>query len=356
MGFNHPVSLIGEKWVLWGVCLISRNHTGFRHDWTIYHPFVTSGRLSFSAKGLVLGEDKSPFGPKHADNVVSYLRGRVLPDCKTGGGMEYRDTGLPGHTPRPEPSWPKVIATTVRLWLEHHPIVVGNKTTRIRPLVASAQAGGRQGILTRKRFATFALVAGLLVTGAGTAGLVLARHPTATQWGTADALPAPAGPIAGVGQPPGARIPLPVALTIPAIGVRTSLIDLGLTASGALQVPSSTAVAGWYTGSPRPGAIGPAVIAGHIDSHVGPGVFFHLSQLRPGDPVYVRRADGTLAVFRVTAVWSYAKDRFPTLAVYGPTPDAELRLITCGGTFDPQLRSYLNNTVVYAVQVSDGSH
>jgi LPXTG-site transpeptidase (sortase) family protein len=152
----------------------------------------------------------------------------------------------------------------------------------------------------------------------------------------------------------GAKIPLPVALTIPAIGVQTSLIDLGLTAAGALQVPPSTAVAGWYTGSPRPGGIGPTVIAGHIDSHVGPGVFFHLAQLRPGDHVYVRRSDGTLAVFRVTAVQSYAKDHFPTLAVYGATPDAELRLITCGGTFDPQLGSYLNNTVVYAVQVSDG--
>ena len=149
-------------------------------------------------------------------------------------------------------------------------------------------------------------------------------------------------------------VPLPVTLTIPAIGVQTRLVHLGLAASGALQVPSTTAVAGWYTGSPRPGAIGPAVIAGHIDSHVGPGVFFRLSQLRPGRPGLRRRADGTLAVFRVTAVRSYAKDRFPTAAVYGPTPDAELRLITCGGTFDPQLGSYLSNTVVYAVQVSDG--
>jgi sortase (surface protein transpeptidase) len=160
------------------------------------------------------------------------------------------------------------------------------------------------------------------------------------------------GPIAVAVRSQNARIPLPVALTIPAIGVQTSLIHLGLTTAGTLAVPSSTAVAGWYTGSPRPGAIGPAVIVGHVDSHVGPGVFFHLSRLRPGDRVYVRRADGTLAVFRVTATLSYAKDRFPTLAVYGPTPDAELRLITCGGAFDRQLRSYLSNTVVYAVQVS----
>ena len=195
-------------------------------------------------------------------------------------------------------------------------------------------------------------MAGLLVAGA--AGVTMTRHACAAQWATVAALPAPVGPIAGVAHSQDARIPLPVTLTIPAIGVQTRLTHLGLTAAGALQVPSTTAVAGWYTGGARPGAIGPAVIAGHIDSHVGPGVFFHLSQLRPGDQVFVRRADGTLAVFRVTAVRSYAKDRFPTLAVYGPTPDAELRLITCGGTFNPELRSYLSNTVVYAVQVSDG--
>ena len=119
--------------------------------------------------------------------------------------------------------------------------------------------------------------------------------------------------------------------------MQTSLIHLGLTASGALQVPPTTAVAGWYTGSPRPGAVGSAVIAGHIDSHAGPGIFFRLSSLRPGDRVYVRRADGTLAVFRVTVVRQFPKDSFPTSAVYGAAPDAELRLITCGGTFDPQL-------------------
>ena len=82
---------------------------------------------------------------------------------------------------------------------------------------------------------------------------------------------------------------------------------------------------------------------------LGFGVFFRLSSLRPDDRVYVRRADGTLAVFRVTVVRQYAKDSFPTSAVYGPTPDSELRLITCGGTFDQELRSYLSNTVVYAV-------
>ena len=194
------------------------------------------------------------------------------------------------------------------------------------------------------------LAAGLIAVGAGAAGLVLTRHPVAAQWGAVPTLPAPTGPIAAAPQQQPAVVSRPVALTIPSIGVQTSLVDLGLTAAGALQVPSSTAVAGWYTGSPRPGAVGSAVIAGHIDSQAGPGVFFRLSALRPGDRVYVRRADGTLAVFRVTLVRQYAKDSFPTSAVYGPTPDAELRLITCGGTFDPQLRSYLSNTVAYAVE------
>ena len=201
----------------------------------------------------------------------------------------------------------------------------------------------------RKLAALLVLAGGLIAVGAGAAGLVLTRHPVAAQWDATPTLPAPTGPIAAAVQRQSAPVSLPVSLTIPAIGVQTNIIHLGLTASGALQVPSSTAVAGWYTGSPRPGAVGSAVIAGHIDSKSGPGVFFQLSSLHPGDRVYVRRADGTLAVFKVTAVSQFAKDSFPTSAVYGAVPDSELRLITCGGTFDPQLGSYLSNTVVYAV-------
>ena len=144
----------------------------------------------------------------------------------------------------------------------------------------------------------------------------------------------------------------PVALTIPAIGVRTPLIRLGLTSSGALQVPDRFDVAGWYVRSPRPGATGPAVIAGHIDSVTGPAVFYRLSLLGPGDRVYVRRADGTVAAFGVTRVRRYPKDRFPTAAVYGSAPGPELRLITCGGTFDWARHSYLSNVVVYAIAVS----
>jgi hypothetical protein len=107
--------------------------------------------------------------------------------------------------------------------------------------------------------------------------------------------------------------------------VRTRLTRLGLTRQGTLQVPSSPSAAGWYTGSPRPGEIGSAIIAGHIDSYRGPGVFYRLRELRPGNQIYVRQADGRYAVFRVTAVHQYPKAHFPAAAVYGPVPDAELR-------------------------------
>jgi len=207
-----------------------------------------------------------------------------------------------------------------------------------------------------RRPAAIAVAAGLAVIAAGTAGLLVTRHPTPALRPVAAgvaALPAPTGPIVA---PPQSDTPAPVAspvaLTIPLIGVKTNLITLGLAAGGALQVPSSTSIAGWYTGSPRPGAIGSAIIVGHIDSLTGPGVFYRLAELRAGDDVYVQRADGTTAEFRVTSVQTYLKDKFPTQTVYGPTPDAELRLITCGGAFDPATGHYLSNIVVYATEVS----
>jgi len=175
-------------------------------------------------------------------------------------------------------------------------------------------------------------------------------HPPGTASAAPDVL-VPLGAPAPLPEPSTLTAPLPVALQIPAIGVRTRLIRLGLTRQGTLQVPGSTSVAGWYTGSPRPGEIGSSIIAGHIDSYLGPGVFYRLRELHPGNQIYVRQADGRFAVFRVTAVRQYPKARFPTAAVYGPVPDAELRLITCGGTYDYATHNYLSNIIVYSTEV-----
>ena len=202
-----------------------------------------------------------------------------------------------------------------------------------------------------RRPAAIALAAGLVVIVGGTAGLLLTRHPTPALRPVAAgvaALPVPTGPIVAPPQSAAAQVASPVSLTIPLIGVKTNLITLGLAAGGSMQVPSSTTVAGWYTGSPRPGTVGSAIIAGHVDSRTGPGIFFWLRTLHRGDRIYVGRADGTMAVFTVTKVRKFAKDEFPTAAVYGPVPDAELRVITCGGIFDRSRGSYLSNVVVFA--------
>ena len=204
--------------------------------------------------------------------------------------------------------------------------------------------------VVRRPAAAVALIAGVIAAGVGVTGLALASHTgrPAVPVGKPTLVPVPLGRQAAVAQPSVQQVAEPTGLIIPSIGVRSGLVRLGLTSSGALQVPATASVAGWYTGSSRPGAIGAAVIVGHIDSQSAPGVFFLLRLLRPGRLVYVRRADGSLAVFRVTAVHSYPKADFPTRAVYGPTPNAQLRLITCGGSFDFATGHYLSNVIVYA--------
>jgi len=144
-------------------------------------------------------------------------------------------------------------------------------------------------------------------------------------------------------------VALPARLRIPAIGVDTPLVKLGLDADGAVTPPSSWQVAGWYTGSVRPGQAGPAVLLGHVDSKSAPGVFFRLAQLRPGDRVEVTRADGSGVTFRVSGKMQVAKSRFPTDLVYGPTLRPSLHLVTCGGTFDKTAGHYRDNVIVTAV-------
>jgi len=140
----------------------------------------------------------------------------------------------------------------------------------------------------------------------------------------------------------------PVRLRIPAMRVRSRIINLGLRSDGAVQVPGSTAVAGWYDQGPRPGQPGPAVILGHVDSTHGPGIFFDLYRVRAGTLIEVDRADGSTASFRVTKVSKVAKTRFPTDLVYAPTLDPTLRLVTCGGSFDPARGSYRDNIIAFA--------
>ena len=145
---------------------------------------------------------------------------------------------------------------------------------------------------------------------------------------------------------------IPLSISIPAIKVRSPLLQLGRTAAGALDVPppgSTYNDAGWYKFSPTPGSLGPSVIAGHVDSAAdGPSVFYRLGGLRRGDSIRVSRSDGITAIFGVTQVLRFHKSAFPTQLVYGNTADAALRLITCGGPFDSATGHYEDNIVVLA--------
>ena len=153
--------------------------------------------------------------------------------------------------------------------------------------------------------------------------------------------------LAGVSSGPDRATP--IALQIPAIGLTTTVEPLGRNPDGSATVPSGTTFAGWYDLGPTPGDVGPSVIIGHVDSIAGPGVFFNLKSLLPGDTVTVD--DGDVPVtFVVHQVVTYAKDAFPTAQVFGATPDAELRLITCGGPFDRSIGHYEDNVVVYAAE------
>ena len=140
----------------------------------------------------------------------------------------------------------------------------------------------------------------------------------------------------------------PERIEIPDLGVSSPLVRLGLAPDGTMQVPEGDAYdrPGWFTEGPEPGQLGPAVIAGHVDSRTGPSVFYRLRDLGRGDKVLVRRSDGRTLRFEVESSKQYPKAELPTEDVFGPVPWPALRLITCGGAFDRKARSYTDNIVV----------
>ena len=243
-----------------------------------------------------------------------------------------------------------------------------------------AQHGGRRGVvLAAAATVVLVLLAGILLT----LGLRSSGPPQPPAADAAPASPAPTATVATTPPPaspsPGARsvapppataspsprarpvdlgpiLPSspPVRLDIPSIGVHTStFVDLGRGRDGSIEVPQNFAAAGFYTLGPTPGQFGPAVIAGHVDSHQGPAVFYRLGALKAGATVSVGRRDGTTARFVVDKVAAYPKAQFPTTEVYGNTTSrAELRLITCGGSFDDRSGHYIDNVVAFAHLVS----
>jgi sortase (surface protein transpeptidase) len=140
----------------------------------------------------------------------------------------------------------------------------------------------------------------------------------------------------------------PVSVHIPSIHVDANLEDLHKDAAGALEPPTEWNDAGWFSDGVVPGHVGPAVIAGHVDSLTSAAIFYDLDELAAGDQVMVSMSDGTTLTFTVRSSQQAAKNAFPTSDVYGTTPTPELRLITCGGTFDKTAGHYTDNLIVFA--------
>ncbi|MCW2636914.1 MAG: secreted protein [Blastococcus sp.] len=211
----------------------------------------------------------------------------------------------------------------------------------------------RRRLLPSGHRRTAGLAALALAVAVGTAGC-------STDPAVRDAAAAPSTQTAPPAAEPAAAhdampVSPPVRLRIPSIGVDSDLMALGLRGDGSLEVPPEGFPAGWYTGAPTPGELGPAIIAGHVDWNGQPGVFYGLRDLKPGADVSVDRADGSTAVFRVRSVQRFPKDAFPTEAVYADIDHPGLRLITCGGSFDKEAHSYRDNLVAFAELLGAGA-
>lgn len=242
--------------------------------------------------------------------------------------------------------------------------------------MSSEQTGAR-----RRRPAVVAASAGLLLAGVGTIGWGVSQQvgpppappaaeasaagppqssastsatrsptstPTTSATSTTRMKPSPS-PSPKTANPMAASTP--TAIRIPGIDVASPVHGLGLDSAGQLMVPSGERYneVAWYDGSPTPGQTGPAVLEGHVTgSGSNLSVFFELGATKTGDRVEIDRADGSTATFEVTEVRKYPKADFPRVAVYGATPGPELRIITCGGTYDAAARRHLDNVVVFA--------
>jgi LPXTG-site transpeptidase (sortase) family protein len=135
---------------------------------------------------------------------------------------------------------------------------------------------------------------------------------------------------------------------LPRLGIVATLQPLHLGDGGEL-VPPEYGKAGWYEAGLEPGEPGRAVIAGHVDSKTGPDVFYRLRQTRPGDRIRIKLADREVLTFVVQAVEVHPRAKFPTARVYGTDgKHADLRLITCTGSYDRAHGGYQDNVVVFA--------
>ncbi len=138
----------------------------------------------------------------------------------------------------------------------------------------------------------------------------------------------------------------PVRIRVERLGIDLDIAAVGVDATGDFDVPH--AGIGWYRYGSAPGEDGSAVLAAHVDYGGAPGAFFQLETLAAGDVIEIDRSDGSTHTFEVVEQILYDKSVLPADDLFARDGDSMLRLITCGGAFDPDDRSYAGNRVVTA--------
>ncbi|MFE4974836.1 class F sortase [Kitasatospora sp. NPDC056651] len=174
--------------------------------------------------------------------------------------------------------------------------------------------------------------------------------PAPTSNPTSTPTPAPSSG----GRPADAHAPLPpstpLRVGIASIKLDAALLALGSDPKGSPELPPYTMpeTAAWLRDTPAPGAVGAAVLAGHVDTPTGPAVFWKLSAVPAGSTVDITRIDGSTATFTVDRVKAFPRSTFPADLVYAPTAAAELRIVTCGGAYDRAHHEYSDNVILFA--------
>ncbi|HET7580784.1 MAG TPA: class F sortase [Bacillales bacterium] len=145
---------------------------------------------------------------------------------------------------------------------------------------------------------------------------------------------------------------IPVQIKIPAINVDTEVIKKGIVKQGEykghMATPDNAVQTAWFKLGPKPGQKGSAIIAGHVDTYKGPGVFFNLEDLKQGDLVYITGKNGKTLTFKVYKKQAYPRKSAPVYKVFGYTPARVVRLLTCTGTFDEAADTHNERLVVSA--------
>jgi hypothetical protein len=146
---------------------------------------------------------------------------------------------------------------------------------------------------------------------------------------------------------------VPRRVDIPAIGVLTRVVPVGLEVDGAIEIPDDVRLAGWYDLGVPPGADrGSAVLVAHRDGREqGRGVFYDLGLLEVDDRVVVRTDEGRDLVFAVVSRESIRKKRLPYEELFAVDGPPRLTLISCGGEYDSDAGGYQDNVVVTAVPI-----